>query len=61
MSDEAWLMGRNLDASKELFVATGVLLCNFELFIGELVQKKDELTTSSSCGLFDDIGCLVSF
>jgi hypothetical protein len=35
MSDEAWLSGRNGDASKKIFfVVTGILVFDFELFIG---------------------------
>jgi hypothetical protein len=39
MSYEAWLRGRNGDASKKIFVATGIIVFDFELFIGELSQK----------------------
>ena len=35
MSDETWLIGRKVDASKKIFVATEILLFDFELFIGE--------------------------
>ena len=38
MSDEAWLIGREMDASKKIFVATGNLVFDFELFIGEWRQ-----------------------
>jgi hypothetical protein len=34
MSKEAWLIGRKVDASKNIFVATETLLFDFELFIG---------------------------
>jgi len=40
MSDEAWLKCRNVDASKKIFVATEILVFDFELFIGELYQIK---------------------
>ena len=39
MSNEAWLIGREMDASKIIFVVTRILVFDFELFIGELVQK----------------------
>jgi len=39
MSDEAWLIGREMDASKKIFVATGNLVFDFELFIGALINK----------------------
>ena len=36
MSDETWLMGRKVDASKKkFFVATEIIVFDFELFIGE--------------------------
>ena len=39
MSDETWLRGRNVDASKKKFsVATETIVFDFELFIG--VQAK---------------------
>jgi hypothetical protein len=62
MSDETWLIGRKMDASKKyLFVVTRILLFDFELFIGARVREKKELTTHSSCKLFDGIKRLVSF
>jgi len=33
MSDEAWLIGRKVDVSKKIFVATGIVVFDFELFI----------------------------
>jgi hypothetical protein len=39
MSGEAWLIGRKVDASKKIFVATGILVFDFELFIGGYGQK----------------------
>ena len=32
---EAWLICYNEDASKKIFVATGILVFDFELFIGD--------------------------
>jgi len=55
MSDETWLIDRETDASKKISVARRILVFDFELFIGALGQK-EELTTLSSCKLFDDIG-----
>jgi hypothetical protein len=40
MSYEAWLIGRNVDASKNIFMATGILVFDVELFIGARHQKK---------------------
>ncbi len=37
MSDETWLMDREVDASKKILVATETLVFDFELFIGERV------------------------
>ncbi len=37
---EAWLIGRNMDASKKILVATRILVCDFELFIGALVKRR---------------------
>ena len=34
MSDEAWLIGREMDASKKIFMAARILVFDFELFIG---------------------------
>jgi len=34
ISYEAWLKCRNEDTSKKIFVATGILVFDFELFIG---------------------------
>ena len=34
LSYERWLKCRNEDASKKIFVATGILVFDFELFIG---------------------------
>jgi hypothetical protein len=36
---EAWLIGRDIDASKKIFVATGILVFDFELFIGERCEE----------------------
>ena len=41
MSNETWLIGRRMDASKKIFVAIRNLVFDFELFIGELVIKKE--------------------
>ena len=38
ISYEAWLIGRNEDVSKKIFVATGILVFHFELLIGGLCQ-----------------------
>ena len=38
MSNEAWLIGREMDASKKILVATRILVFDFELFIVELRQ-----------------------
>jgi len=40
MSYEAWLIRRNVDASKKIFAAIGILLFDFEFFIGGRRQKK---------------------
>jgi hypothetical protein len=56
MSNETWLIGLGVDASKRVLVTTKNLVFGFELFIGVRSQKKGELTTVSSCKLFDDIG-----
>ena len=34
MSDEAWLIGREMDASKKIFCGKRILVFDFELFIG---------------------------
>ncbi len=44
-----WLTYRNVDASKKNFVATGILVFDFELFIRGRVQKDEGRTTLSSC------------
>jgi hypothetical protein len=31
--DEMWLIGREMGASKKIFIATGILVFNFELLI----------------------------
>jgi hypothetical protein len=36
---EAWLISRNEDASKKIFVATGILSFDFELSIGDRVRR----------------------
>ena len=43
MSDETWLIGRKVDASKKIFVATEILLFDFELFIGERSQLLSDI------------------
>jgi len=35
LSFKHWLIGRNEDASKKIFLATGILVFDFEFFIGE--------------------------
>jgi hypothetical protein len=42
MSDEAWLIGREMDASKKIFVVTKILVFDFELFIGVRGQTKKD-------------------
>jgi len=39
LSDEAWLIGREMDASKKIFVVTGIVVFDFELFIGGRGQQ----------------------
>ena len=40
MSYEAWLRGRDMDASKKnFFVVTGILVFDFELFIGVFCES----------------------
>jgi len=39
ISYEAWLTRRNVDTSKTFFLATGIIMFDFELFIGGLVRK----------------------
>ncbi len=39
MSDEAWLIGREMDASKKISWATEILVFDFELFIGGRCEK----------------------
>ena len=39
MSEEAWLIGREMDASKKIFIVTRILVYDFELFIGALREK----------------------
>ena len=48
MSDEMWLIGREMDASKKIFWATEILVFDFELFIGALSKKKNRSITLSS-------------
>jgi hypothetical protein len=44
MSDETWLTDRKVDASKKkFFVATEIIVFDFELFIGELVKNQASL------------------
>jgi len=40
MSDETWLIGREMDASKKILVATGNEVFDFDLFIGGRRQKQ---------------------
>ena len=44
MSDETWLIGRKVDASKKIFVATEILLFDFELFIGARGQLVSDIS-----------------
>jgi hypothetical protein len=46
MSYEAWLIGRKVDASKKILVATEILLFDFELFTGARVNCHDCLPIS---------------
>jgi len=39
LSYATWLISRNVEASKKIFVATGILVFDFELFIGGQLQK----------------------
>ena len=47
MSNETWLIGRKVDASKKIFWATEILVFDFELFIGGRSQKDKGLILSS--------------
>jgi hypothetical protein len=51
ISIETWLIGRNVDASKKIFMTTEILLFDFELFICERAQKDEDLTNLSNCCL----------
>jgi hypothetical protein len=39
MSDETWLIGRKMDASKKIFMATRIIVFDIELFIGARYQS----------------------
>ena len=41
MSDETWLIGREVDASKKIVLATGNIVFDFELSIGERSSNKE--------------------
>ena len=49
MSDETWLIGREMDASKKIFVATRNLVFDFELFIGGWREKGDVTYEHDTC------------
>ena len=66
MGDEAWLKGREIDASKKNFAVTGSLVFDFELFIGGL-REKDGVTFKSDrsrqfqiCRLLDFVCRVIS-
>ena len=50
-----------MDASKKIFVVTGIIVFDFEVFIGGLWQKRKELATILSYQLFNNIERFVSF
>ena len=55
MSDETWLIGRKVDASKKIFVVTGILVLDFELFIGGRCQNKSwQLSKATSSQVLID-------
>jgi len=39
MSYETWLIGRKVDTSKKIYMVTGLLVFDFELFIGDSLKK----------------------
>ena len=41
MSDETWLIAREMDAQRKCLVATVILVFDFELFIGELGEEME--------------------
>ena len=45
---EAWLRGRNVDASKKISVATGIIVFDFDLFIGERCRKRADSSTNKT-------------
>jgi len=47
---ERWLICRNQDASKKIFVVTGILVFDFELCIGVRFQTNKAATTDSLLG-----------
>jgi hypothetical protein len=47
MSYERWLIHRNEDASKKIFVATGILVFDIELFIGVLLLPNHNVVGAS--------------
>ena len=47
ISYEAWLIGRDMDASKKILVATRILVFDFELFIGARCEKQTLVTAWS--------------
>jgi len=55
ISEWHWLIGHNMDASKRVFGTTGILVFDFELFIGVPFEtpryvKKDEHLRQNSFG-----------
>ena len=59
MSDEAWLIGRKVDASKKIFVATKTIVFDFELFIGELREKKKSSRLFQAVSSLTILGVLI--
>ena len=45
MSNEAWLIGRGMDTSKKIFLATRILVLDFELLIDVRIAIHAEHTT----------------
>jgi len=66
MSNEAWLTRRNMDASKKIFVPTGILAFDFELFIAERCVRllsvsspwaRKRYTRTANCATIESVAC----
>jgi hypothetical protein len=61
MSNETWLIDREMDTSKKILAAMRIIVFDFELFVGERVQKRKSSQLFRAVSSSMILGVLIPF